>query len=156
MQILTVGAVLIGLAFVVWELQQTRTLTRLQLTSDAYSEVSADRRTLLGENFAETFAKACVGAELSQSETVEMISHLDLRIGRIRRARDVDRVERSSAATWEELAVWNLRAYLSIPLGRSEYDKNRGDWDPEFREIAKKVIQDGVSSCSERWLLNLP
>ena len=58
-QLITTIAVLIGLGFVIWELQQTRTLARAQLSSDGWAETSADKRVMLGENFADTFAKRC-------------------------------------------------------------------------------------------------
>ena len=88
-QIITGLAVLVGLGLVILELQQTRTLARAQLTSDGWAEVFATQRSMLSENFNQTFAKACHGSELSDSETVEMISYLNIVMARLSRGREM-------------------------------------------------------------------
>ena len=78
---------------------------------------------MIGEKFARTFAKACVGSDLSNAEKVEVLTFLDLKLNRVRRARDMDRVERSRGTAWEQLA--GIRNILSVPVGRTDYDEQQ-------------------------------
>ncbi|MGK0257765.1 MAG: hypothetical protein ACI96M_001197 [Candidatus Azotimanducaceae bacterium] len=53
-QTVTGLAVLIGLALVVWELQQTKELVSVQLLSSSYDSLIEQRRSIAGENSGES------------------------------------------------------------------------------------------------------
>lgn len=59
-QVITGLAVLLGLALVVWELQQTRTLARVQLYSDSMNAKTDFTAALLGEEPMSVIGKACL------------------------------------------------------------------------------------------------
>ena len=153
-QLLTTLAVVVGLGLVIWELQQARTLARLQLSSDAFSEALSDYRSLLGENFGETFTRACVGSELNNSERVQVLAFLENRLNGALRSRAMDSVQRSAGVQWEQMAEWRVQEYLAVPLGRQRFEKNKDAWVPALREIAERHIANGVPPCSEAWLLD--
>ena len=85
-----------------------------------------------------------------------MYAYLDLRLDRVRRARHMDRVETSIETPWEQMAEWNLYAYLSIPLGREDFDQPHGGsiWEPELRQIGERLINEGIRPCAEIWSLD--
>ena len=58
-QILTGLAMIIGLALVVWELQQTREVAKAQLTTDIFDEGLQISSFKIGEDLPSAFAKAC-------------------------------------------------------------------------------------------------
>lgn len=69
-QVVGGAAVILGLGLVVWELQQVKTLTRAQLTSDLFAISVANHDTVMGESAAAVLAKACTDpAELSLEES---------------------------------------------------------------------------------------
>ncbi len=64
-------AILIGLGLVVWELQQVRTLSRAQLSSDYIAEMNALNESVSGEMLAAALAKACEApADLTLEESL--------------------------------------------------------------------------------------
>lgn len=73
-QALTAVAVLIGLALVVWELQQTRDLARAQLISDNHANLFAQHTSLMGENPAAIINKACVQPEKLTGEDITVLN----------------------------------------------------------------------------------
>ena len=75
-QVATGIAVVAGLGLVVWELQQVKTLTRAQLTSDHFAAEFGLDASVMGENPSDTLAKACSDpTQLSHSE-VRILSEL--------------------------------------------------------------------------------
>ena len=72
-QLATLIAVVVGLALVVWELQQVRTLTRAQLSSDFVDTLIAVNQMPVGESLSSALAKACLSPnELSLDEMIEI------------------------------------------------------------------------------------
>ena len=62
-QVITGIAILLGLALVVWELQQARTLARVQLYSDSINAKTEFTAALLGEEPMSVMGKACLDPE---------------------------------------------------------------------------------------------
>ena len=58
-QLATVAAIIAGVALVVWELQQARDLTRLQVMSDGFLANRSNAIALSGEEPSEILARAC-------------------------------------------------------------------------------------------------
>ena len=70
-QISTGLAVIFGLALVVWELQQVKTLSRAQLSSDYIAMMNEVHGYVSGESLAKALAKACTQpAELTLEEAL--------------------------------------------------------------------------------------
>lgn len=85
-QIVTGLAVVVGLALVIWELQQTRDVVFAQLTSDGYGDVTQHQMTLLGESASDVVAKACDDPDaLTTSDLMVLESYFSAIINRMRR-----------------------------------------------------------------------
>jgi hypothetical protein len=69
-------ALLVGLAAVVYELNQNQTHTLVQMLNDDYINVQNRFYTLMGENPAATIAKAKLGDELSEEDRVILDAYL--------------------------------------------------------------------------------
>ena len=61
----------------------------------------------------------------------------------------------ASSVTWQRRADFNLRHYLSFNIGRANYEVIRDSMDPDLRDVAERLIQEGVRSCEDRYLLKL-
>ena len=72
-QIATGIGVLVGLFFVFIELQQAKQLASADLVSQGFSEGLSTQRSVMGEEFADVFAKACMHPEdLTDGEIVAL------------------------------------------------------------------------------------
>ena len=151
-QLITGIAVLIGLGLVVWELQQTRTLTRAQLTSDHWSEVLQNSRALLGENPAPILAKSCDSPEsLSAAERAVTLAALDIRYFMAQRSRTIEEIA-DLGAPWELVARSNLRALLSNPIGLYDYETFRDErWSNEYEPIIQELLANEDMDCDFFW-----
>ena len=72
-QIATLFSVVVGMALVIWELQQVRTLSRAQLSSDYVTTMNAVNQSVSGEGLSAALETACQNpSELSLKETIEL------------------------------------------------------------------------------------
>jgi len=71
---LTFISVILGLGVVMWELQQNRDMTRLQLYSDGFINNTQSAVALSGENPAVSIAKACEDPESLTSSDLEVLN----------------------------------------------------------------------------------
>jgi hypothetical protein len=80
-QLITGLAMIGGLGLVVWQLQETRALTRAQLTSDSFAIRIQRRSGLLGENAASALGKACLEPEsltIGENRIAETYYHMQV------------------------------------------------------------------------------
>jgi hypothetical protein len=135
-QIATGLTVILGLALVVWELQQSRSVARAELTSAGADLVAQKYIADLGENPARTYAKAC---EDPQSLTSEELSILDaaFEFTMVRAVRGYRIHQRTGLyEEWKTLADASFRRIATIPgyafwkrkrLGQPKAMQQRGD-----------------------------
>jgi len=85
-QVVTSLAVIGGLALVVWELKQNREAASSQLTSEAFTYVSALSQAVMGEQTAEVLARACDNPkELSRADYYVLENYYSEILNRYRR-----------------------------------------------------------------------
>lgn len=148
-QVLGGFAILVGLLLVVIELRQTKQLAKLQIVSDGWNAHMEDLRAQLGESFSETRAKACFSPEsLTEGEIMEMSQYNSLLLAQIRRKREFVDLGSTTNFTWESLAEQNIRSFLYTKVGRADYATS-DSFDPTLKEIAEKVIQEGLMTCEQ-------
>ena len=150
-------AVIVGLGLVVWELQQVRTLTRAQLTSDYFSVTTSVYLTIAGENPSSAMAKACSDPEkLSMGEILVLnryfASHMSI-LSRMQLLTDRD--ELYEKGYWQELAPVHFAPILRTAYGRvwfMEQLSGRG-WSQELLQTGQHVMdQLGSVSCKSRYV----
>ena len=141
-QLVTSVAVLIGLALVVWELQQARALTIAQLSSDALDLHNERRHAVFGDDAAVALATACEEpASLTTAQRVILDSYYSTLINAIRRREVVSStsgVEYMEEDRWADSVAWTLAPILSSEYGRWWWSKF-GPIAPErLRGIAER------------------
>ena len=139
--------VFVGVALVIYELNQTRTLSRMQLAADGYAERLADQRAILSETFSEVLAKACADpSELSSGELEQMNAWhtiLLLEVGKTRRIQTLGNFD----YPWQLSTRGIIRELLSTQVGLDFFERNpqRGG----FENIAIELIESGESLTCE-------
>ena len=83
-QIATGITLVLGLGFIIWELQQSREATISQLTSDSFVYAGQQNATIMGEDLALVIAKACEAPEdLTTSDLVVLEAHIEERVNNL-------------------------------------------------------------------------
>jgi hypothetical protein len=140
MQITTGLALLIGLVLVFVELQQAKSLTLAQLTSDGYSDAMEEFRVLMGENPAPVIAKSCFKPEeLTPDEYVVLTAFYNGRVAQISRLRVLELVA-DFGVPWQALAEQQLIGVLDTKPGREWFQRNLYS-DPDLRAVGEMVIE---------------
>ena len=118
LQFATVFAVVFGVVLVVWELQQTRSMTYTQLVHGTIDEIHQDRAAHYGENLGEVLATACYEPQkLTRSEAFILNAYFGNQIGRANRYKiQVDLGGFSS--DWKRLGKPQVMRVLSFPQGK--------------------------------------
>ncbi len=140
-QALSSIAVLIGLVLVIWELQQSREIARVEQQTAGYVLFEDGVKSLMGEHAAAALAKAC---EFPGDLTIEDMIVLDqafiVIVGRMRsllRAKNVS--EEFTPVDWR---AWqgNFSAIFSTEYGRWWW--TRVDWEPEIMEAGNRYLEN--------------
>ena len=145
MQIGTALALIVGLALVVWELQQTRDAVKSQLTSDGFQLMGQFYTSAFGERPEEVLAKACdAPTELTTADLIVLdhiytqIVHRSLRIIRVRQRGGFyeqeflgsEKLQRDSTGGWGML--------FSTAPGRAFWRTLKGD--PELKAYGDRIF----------------
>ena len=144
---LQVGAnvgLLAGLILVALQLNQADFLTRNQLLSDQLSDRMNTMGSMLGENPAETIAKAVMQPEeLTDAELIIMDSWMSREMISARRVKEL-----ADSGIYPE-EVWNqhrtvIDYALASRFGRTWWDLARDQYlqsDPDFVEVVDSVLE---------------
>lgn len=151
-QVATGVAVIVGLALVVFELQQTRDLARAQIVHEGYSLLLDENRAIMGETFGDVYAKACLQpAELTDGEIVQIRQYHDSGLYMIRRIREI----RESGVfdySWEQVAKSYVQLWLSSEVGRLHYRHRVEHFglEPDIRRLAEDVLaNEQLAPCDD-------
>lgn len=140
-QIATGIVLVLGLVLVLWELRQAKSLTLAELTSQAYAEILAEARTVMGEDSAEAIAKSCHEPDdLSQEELVVLDAYFHQQVIQVVRLRVLEYIE-EFGTPWKSVARGRLVPLLSTEHGRWWFRENYGS-DPELAAIADEVLRE--------------
>jgi hypothetical protein len=118
-QLATAFAVVIGIALVVWELQQTRALTSAQIAHGNMDELSQERTGLYGEELGEILALACYEPwKLTESQAFVLDAYFDNQLLRV--VRYWVEVEAAGFSTdWRLLSQRHIEKILGFPRGKT-------------------------------------
>lgn len=153
-QLLTLIGLIAGLLLVVYELEETRRLTEVQLASESWNVLLAESRSLMGDDVASSLAKDCMGDDqLTDADKVRItgwLEHLWFRALRLRTIEDVGEFGASSEAS--DRAI--MGAYLSQPLGRLKYQNDSDDWPDVLRIAADQLMSEqSYDDCRIHWTI---
>ena len=153
-QTLAALSVLIGLALVIYELQQTQALTRLQLVAARSERLHETQLSIMGDQFSEIEIKACLNPdELTDAEISRHLAFMNIEyygMSRLVLEESVFSLDRPV-----EIAVrGSLRRYLGWKLGMFDYSAlSERDWPPIMREVANEIIENNeIIPCEDTYL----
>ena len=140
LQFITIFSVIVGTALVVWELQQTRTLSRLALSQETYNSISQEISAVLGDDFSNVYARSCLEPESLTPADYAALHHyyvaLELRAQRPLRTE----TDGGLSTRWRLSAQVSLGAILSSKPGREWWKLT--PHAPELAEEAIKMVKD--------------
>ena len=147
-QVTTLIALIVGTTLVVYELRQTSTLSRLNLSHAGMEEYAETMRTIMGENFSETLAKACSSpASLDNTELEQMYAFHMIQLrqaGYIRFMNELSGWDIDSER--QVLNIFNEVAKTSIGVQHlTEFPWVRD----EMRKLAMESVKNSPSSCDK-------
>ena len=143
----TVG-ILVGIALVVMELRQAKSLAAAQSISEFFTDRGEDLRALMGEDPAQSILKVCQNApDLTERDLMIVEAGFELRISEIIAFVLVNGVA-DFGAEWEPNARDSLRSrILSTPHGRWYWNNRlRGALEdfPELRDMGDEILTSGT------------
>lgn len=139
-QVITGIALLLGLALVMFELRQAKSLTLAELVSQGYGEALEDNRALMGEETALALAIACYAPkQLNDAQMVMINAYFTNQVLQASRWRVLDNIA-DFGVPWREIAQQQLTSVLAIPLGRHWFS-SAALVDPEMAQIGAIVIE---------------
>lgn len=141
-QIATGIAVVFGLVLVVFELQQTRELTRLQLAQESLTVGMSEYTARYGENVGEHIAAACLGSpKLTEANAVVLDSVFSYQMWWI--ARQKQRWERDLGGNnpWEDEALRRMEYIAGFPRGIAWLERYHSR-DPEIQKFVERATLD--------------
>ncbi len=144
---LQVGAnigILVGLIMVGFQINQAGYLLRNQLVSDQYSDRMSAMESMLGENPADTLAKAFISpGELSDAELIVMDSWMMREVVYARRVKQLVDSGVYPPNSWEQHRMVIDYAFAS-KFGRTWWALSRNQYlqsDPDLVVVADSVIE---------------
>ena len=139
-QIATTGAVVVGLGLVIFELRQTKELTRLQLTQASADEVAMENIAIMGENAASVLRKACLAPEtLTEDEIFVLDTFFKIKLTRVLRYKEQDDLA-EFGNPWREEGGVMLNVITSFPQGKNWL--STVIWpDPEIQALLESVLE---------------
>ncbi len=161
-QIATGLAVLAGLGLVVWELQQAKVLTRLQLTSDTYTLSVGYNSSFLGEDPIAVHTRACLdpeGLTLEDANLLEFyFNSLEQRVARLASLED----ELAAPVTFGDINATDIEIQMYQVLlelffteaGQRWYEDMRVRWPEDMREIGDAAMKTRQKDPSCREVLD--
>ena len=150
LQILSNIAILVGIIFVYWEIQQNQTLTRIQLVSDGMM-MRADRaNSLVGENPTLVLEKACLSPdELTTSDKMILAQIFQSRISEAARNRRLY-LASDIGIQYENDFQMAFVSMFNYEFGRDYYERTKERLPPDLREIGDFVLNSEFSpNCKE-------
>ena len=140
-QILTLVAVGIGAALVVYELRQTQDLARVQLYSDGFGLALQNINTMIGEDSAPIITKACLEPEKLTTAEKGVLNFYYFRqiqtIGRIRAISQISDVY--PEGTWRNTPA--LDPIFRTAIGRAWWHSSIPDSDEVLKEYGNELMK---------------
>jgi len=150
-QLATAVAIVVGLALVIWELQQTRALTFAQVVHSNMDEISQERTGIYGEDLGEVLAIACYSPdELTRAQAFVLDAYFENQSLRV--VRYWVEVETAGFSTdWQRLGARHLRKVLGFPQGRGwiEGPAFSSMPFPGITDFVEEALNDDPMSCRE-------
>ena len=146
--IATLIVLIAGVALVVYELRQTKSVAKAQLAAEGYAFMSNQQIALFGENPLKVLAKECRGEKLNEEEALTLMfyfAELNARHERMKAsALILDEV-----TPWLDVAEYNYRLIFSVPAGHAWWENWKHLMDEDFYEVGERVRQAEIMTCSD-------
>jgi len=144
-KIITNAAVLVGLALVLYELNQNQGLARSQAQLDDFIAIQAFSNTLMGENPSIALVKARENPDqLSAEDRVVVNAYLESIFARMNSYEFVDVFD----GDWESSIYYDLEKSFNFEYAREWWEREKGysaDWSPRIREIIEDFFVSNPS-----------
>ena len=138
-QVVTGLTVIVGVALVVWELNQTRDLVQTQITQDTMTDYSQDNTARYGEGASIALYRACLEPENLQPQDFFILdAYFRNQISRILRLKmptDIAGYE----ANWRRVATYIMDSVLQFPMGKAWLSNYRST-DPEINQFIQSQL----------------
>ena len=149
-QVLTGIAVLIGLGLVVWELQQARELTLVQMGQGSMSDITQDFSAQYSEGASRALARACfLPKDLTEEDSVvlDMIFQVRMLKGyRLKLQTDIAGFE----APWEQVTNFGISYIKGFTHGSAWLDAYVSS-DPAFNQYVQGVFKNvDPTPCTDK------
>ena len=150
LQILSNFAILMGLIFVYWEIQQNQALTRIQLSSDAMIMRAERANSLMGESPELVLIKACLQPdELGASDKIVLGQIFQSRLAEAARSRNTA-LDSDIGISYELAFEQAFRTMFNYKYGHDYYARLREVLPEDLVEIGdRELALDRTSDCSE-------
>lgn len=154
LQIATGIVVIVGLALLIWELEQARELTQAQLTSEGWARLSERNLVLVEKSNAQVLTKAC--EEPGQLSNVEL-TMLDLitqdRLNALNRIYALSRDAQlylDQDRDWSRFSESTFNRIFATQFGRVWWEQSKNSAPIEIVAIGDSILQSsGSPSCGE-------
>ena len=150
-QILTGVAVVIGIALVIWELQQAREIARFEQQNAGFAQFSQHLQSQMGENAASAVAKACDDPDGLTTEEMFILDRYYLDVLNNMRAPLLASMVSEDLTTfgWERW-VGNFSTIFATEYGRWWFETS--NWEPEIMEAGREYLANReIGSCADRY-----
>jgi len=132
-QITTGLTVLVGVALVIWELNQTRDLVYTQITQDTMSDYSQDNVARYGEGASSALYRACLEPENLQPQDFFVLdAYFRNQISRIMRLKMPGDIA-GYDSNWRNSGLYIMNTVLQFPMGKA--------WLANFRTVDPEIQQ---------------
>ena len=146
--ILTLIAVVVGAALVVYELQQNRLIAQSAIVTSQFAISGQNSSSVFGEELAKVLAKDCNQSALTVDEVIVLRHYFAAAVSNfrvIKLSNDFGNLD----IPWEPLAHGVFRNIFSYPSGKTWWEYRRELYQDDVKSIGDTVLQQAGPSCAE-------
>ncbi len=150
----TIG-VIIGVALVVIELRQAKTIARAEITAQFFAESAQNARVQMGENPAIVLSKACLHPkEVTDEELFVLEGYFYSRWALADRSYRVE-LAAEFGLPWQKIVRRTLQPIVRLEHGRKWLAQQASFFNPFFLELVSELIKESETSSCEEFLNDL-
>ena len=148
-QLIAAIAVVFGLGLVVWELQQAREIARVEQHMARFAVYDEGIRHMMGENAAQSLAKACDSPDDLTTEDMIVLGHYyNVVLNRFRSA--LGAAELSDDLTSSDWRQWHGNFHIIFATEYGRWWWSHQSWEPEIMQAGSRILaEDSLIVCSE-------
>ena len=148
-QIAASVGVVIGLIFLIVELNQTQTAIELDIRHQAFNSSIETRRSFLGENPAATFEKACLTpSDLTPEDQIILHNAFTITYMQALRAKIAAEALLSNPSGWRLNVSTEFSEMFRLPQGVTWYRNSKQFFDPDIVSLAEPLLPTALVDCA--------